>query len=126
MKRKLRRMTVRDTAFLWRFHSRWDQCFLSHLIFLQESNLRNKITVCFQTRDTLTAGSPLNEGLPVVKDGQEIALNLNRPRDAAALLAFLLEKKVDFSRQKNYIFADGNSLLLEMGYRETGNYLITP
>lgn len=99
-----------------------DMYYRSTLTLITEDR-KNKWIVKFTTIDTITAGSPLNEGLRVIKEGQNYAINLNQPKYVAEVLQYVLDMGLDTSA-KNVHELNGNDLLAGMGYRDTTGMLI--
>ena len=119
MKKKPRKIIVRRRVFLWRFHAVWQSDhYLSSLTIISGKNRKNGIIIRFITHDTLTAGNPLNEGLPVIRGGQRLSINLNSPGCVAEIIAFLLDDDTIREEADQFIMENGNELLRKMGYRE--------
>lgn len=72
MKKKLRKIVVHNLEFEWHYQ----QCVqhlpnhTSRLVIFRKADDVN-IEIFFFTEDTWIGGNPLNEGLPVIKEGNE-------------------------------------------------------
>lgn len=118
----MRKIVVGGQTYWWSYHTVRDVYYRSALTLITEDR-KTKWIVKFTTVDTITAGSPLNEGLRVTKEGQSYAINLNQPKYVAEVLQHVLGMGLDTSA-KNVHELNGNELLANMGYRDTTGMLI--
>ncbi|WP_405116147.1 hypothetical protein MHH28_14820 [Paenibacillus sp. FSL K6-1217] len=118
----MRKIVVGGHTYWWSYQTVRDVYCRSKLTLITEDR-KTKWIVKFTTVDTITAGSPLNEGLRVIKEGQHYALNLNQPKYVAKVLQYVLGMGLDTSA-KNVHELNGNDLLVSMGYRDTTGRLI--
>ncbi|NLC24465.1 MAG: hypothetical protein GX776_08400 [Oxalobacter sp.] len=88
MKKKLRKIMVRNHQFLWRYTQ--DNANLSTLLVQREGKPVWRWRIRFHTQDTWTGGNPLNEGIAVTREGEAIELNLNRPGHVGEIIQYLL------------------------------------
>jgi hypothetical protein len=58
----------------------------------------------------------LNSGFVTTKNAERVIVNLNEPKYIAELIQYLINSKIDFSKDKKYLFENGEQLLNEMGY----------
>lgn len=120
----MRDIMVNEVRYQWKFRGsrgeRDDICHSAITIFSEDR--QTKAIIHFRTIDTFTAGSPLNEGMPMQKDGVCHMVNLNRPKYTAELIAYLGEQGFDFQKRSTQEF-DGNSILLDLGYEDIDHYL---
>lgn len=116
------KIVVGGHTYWWSYQTVRDMYYRSTLTLITEDR-KNKWIVKFTTIDTITAGSPLNEGLRVIKEGQNYAINLNQPKYVAEVLQYVLDMGLDTSA-KNVHELNGNDLLAGMGYRDTTGMLI--
>lgn len=118
----MRNIVIRDTLYKWTFRGDRDYACNSSISILTED--RNvKIVIRFKTTDTFTAGSPLNEGMPMLKDGNVYIVNLNQPKYIAEFMSYLLDNGLDLTKKSTKEF-DGNKLLLDIGYEDIDHYLL--
>ncbi|MEK3901495.1 MULTISPECIES: hypothetical protein [unclassified Paenibacillus] len=118
----MRKIAVGGHTYWWSYQTVRDVHCRSKLTLITEDR-KTKWIVKFTTVDPITAGSPLNEGLRVIKEGQSYALNLNQPKYVAEVLQYVLGMELDTSA-KNVHELNGNDLLAGMGYRDTTGMLI--
>ncbi|WP_238653450.1 hypothetical protein [Paenibacillus piscarius] len=118
----MRKIVVGGQAYWWSYRTVRDVYCRSKLTLITE-NRTTKWIVQFTTVDTITAGSPLNEGLRVIKEGQPYALNLNQPKYVAEVLQHVLDMGLNTSA-KSVHELNGNDLLAGMGYQDTTGMLI--
>jgi|GEM_PF-2522997 hypothetical protein len=127
MKSKLRQITVNHCVFSWRYqpHRRYQhtQNVSRLLIFNHENNIC--IEVFFHIEASWTGGNPLNEGIPVIKNGQREILNLNKPKFIAELLMLILNSYESHQLTK-LVIKDGNRLISQAGYLEAHEEYLHP
>lgn len=118
----MRDIIVKDVPYKWKFSSsRGDICHSLVTIFSKDKQTRAIIR--FRTIDTFTAGNPLNEGMPMNKEGNRQLVNLNCPRYIAELISYLFGHGFDFKEKMTKEF-DGNRILLDLGYTDIDHYLL--
>lgn len=122
MKSNLRKIVIENKSYFWKFRSIWqEQAFHSTVTVITEND-NIQIFIRFKTIDTFTAGSPLNEGLPMRKMEQLYIINLNQPKYIAELIKHI-NNKITPCTKKSYEF-NGNIILNELGYHDIDNYLV--
>ena len=117
MLKKLRRIVVNGESFLWRW--RYDghaDCLPSYLLILLENDRRAELRIKFYLTGNPIEICMLNSGFKAIKNDEEFIVNFNEPKYIAEIIQYLMENKVDFSKEKRYIFENGEQLLNEMGY----------
>ena len=108
MKQKFRKITVKNLKFLWCFSEKWmGKYWQSYLTIKLETDKQAQVIIKYLSEDTYICSNPLNTGLPVRKNQEELELNLNKPKFIAEILSYLLENEVDLTKQKKYLFANG-------------------
>ncbi len=118
MKNKLRNLIVNGQKLFWCYQP-YIRHFSEHtsrlIAFNKDDNI--KIEIFFCTEDNWLGGNPLNEGLPVIKNGEREKLSFNRPKFVSELLQMLFAQ---YSKEEfeNLIITNGNPLIHQMGYRE--------
>ena len=61
-------------------------------------------------------GCHLNVGFLANKNGIETEININQPAFVSDLINYIIKNKVDFVKEKTYIFENAWTILDEMGY----------
>ena len=89
----MRKIVIDDIVYLWSFKSKRDYVCHSSLVIRSEARAI-KLVMKFKTTDDFTAGSPLNEGLPMQKDGAIHTINLNKPSYIAEIFKFIRKKYI--------------------------------
>ncbi|MNC34546.1 hypothetical protein D3C75_829830 [compost metagenome] len=118
----MRKIVVEGNIYYWQFRGVKGDVSKSALTVISENKVI-RLVIHFSTRDTYTAGNPLNEGLPMIKMDEKYLINLNQPRYVAEIVQYILEHSLmDYTVQKSYDF-NGNELLLHMGYEDTNHFL---
>ena len=118
MKAKVRRITVENQVFVWSYtdiYERAEDVFVSRLFFSPQ-NRKQIMIECYFKSIPHFMGCHLNLGFLAIKDGKEYEINCNQPGFISEFLAFILNNKVDFSRQERYRFDNAFEFLNEMGY----------
>ncbi|CAH1225447.1 hypothetical protein [Paenibacillus sp. JJ-223] len=118
----MRKIVVSGTTYLWNYKAVRDNYCRSKLTLISE-NKDIKFIVQFTTKDTITAGSPLNEGLRVMKEDKPYSINFNQPKYVAEILQYILALDLDLEVKKVYEL-NGNELLVGMGYLDLEGFLI--
>ena len=120
MRSKLRKITVNNTVFTWRYQGyvrNMPPCTSRFLAFSKENNIY--IEIFFYTEDMYPGGAPLNIGLDVIniKTDKLERLSFNKPKYADELIQFILG-----SNSKESFFhlseKNGNGIIQKLGYRE--------
>ncbi|MNC45402.1 hypothetical protein D3C75_943630 [compost metagenome] len=118
----MRKIVVNGSTYRWSYKSvRYFYC-RSKLTMITE-NREVKYIVQFITKDTYTAGSPLNEGLRMMKADKPYTINFNQPKYVAEVLQFILDLDLDTAVKKVHEL-DGNQMLESMGYVDLDGFLV--
>lgn len=118
----MRKIVVNGNTYFWSYRGVKGDVSKSTLTVISD-NKAIRYMFHFSTRDTYTAGNPLNEGLPMIKENEKFLINLNQPKYVAQILQSILDHDLaDYSVKKSYDF-NGNELLLSMGYQDIERFL---
>lgn len=118
----MRKIVVGGATYLWSYSTVRDIYCRSKLTFITE-NKDIRFIAQFVTKDTPISGSPLNEGLRMMKDDKLSLINFNQPKYVAEVLQYILALNLDTTVKKVYEL-DGNNLLVDMGYRDLDGFLV--
>lgn len=112
-----RKIVVGGHEYEWKYtFDDYDWQEPSHLVF-RSVDRKLKIILYFRSPGWEIGKCPFNAGLPAVKDGRPVIMNMNRPGIAAELLRYLLEYRLWPSSRGILVFRDGLDILHELGYR---------
>lgn len=112
-----RKVNVAGHVFQWNYH--FDCLGYKEPSYLEANLIDDKeaiIRVFFRAIDAPEKKYPLNKGIVVKRDGEDVPLCLNDLNLVNEILLHLLTSKVDFDVQKKYVFEIGEEILREMGY----------
>ncbi|MEK5409124.1 hypothetical protein MKX36_24875 [Paenibacillus sp. FSL W8-0439] len=118
----MRKIVVSGNTYLWSYKTVRGIYCRSKLTIISE-NKDIKFIIQFTTKDTIVTGSPLNEGLRVMKEGKQYSINLNQPKYVAEVLQYILDMELDVTVKKVHEL-NGNELLVSMGYQDVTGLLI--
>lgn len=118
----MRKIVVGGATYLWSYSTVRDFYCKSKLTLITE-NKDIRFIVQFVTTDTPICGSPLNEGLRMMKDDKLYVINFNQPKYVAEVLGYILALNLDTTVKKVYDL-EGNKLLVDMGYRDLDGFLV--
>lgn len=118
----MRKIVVDGATYLWSYSTIRDFYCKSKLTFITEKK-DARFIVQFVTTDTPISGSPLNEGLRMIKDDKQYLINFNQPKYVAEVLQYILALNLDTTVKKVYEL-DGSKLLSDMGYRDLDGFLV--
>lgn len=117
----MRNIIVNNMLFKWSYKTYRSYICNSTITIISE-NRNCKTLIRFKTIDTSYCGSPLNDGMPMSKNGVTCFINLNQPKYIAEIIQYLLVGTIDISKNE-YNEIDGNKLLLDLNYIDIENYL---
>ena len=112
-----RKIVVDGHEYEWKYtFDDYDWQEPSHLVF-RSVDRKLKIILYFRSPGWEIGKCPFNAGLPAVKDGGLVIVNMNQPRFVAELLRYLLEYRLGPSSRGILVYRDGLDILHELGYR---------
>ena len=112
-----RKIVVNDKEYEWKISfDDYDWNEPSHLVF-RSLDRTLKIILYFQTDAYSIGKCPFNFGVPAIKEGQTVSINLNQPRFIAEILQFLLAFRVPLNVKGILTFGDGTDILRILGYQ---------
>lgn len=118
----MRKIVVGGLAYFWSYSTVRDFYCKSKLTFITEKK-DARFIVQFVTTDTPISGSPLNEGLRMMKDEKQYLVNFNQPKYVAEVLQYIINLNLDTIAKKVHQL-NGNELLADMGYRDLDGFLV--
>ncbi|MEK3789718.1 hypothetical protein MKX74_25790 [Paenibacillus sp. FSL K6-1230] len=118
----MRKLVVSGHTYMWNYRAVRDMYCRSKLTIITEKR-DIKFIVQFITKDTPTTGSPLNEGLRVIRENKLYSINFNQPKYVAEILQYILDLDLDLTTKKVHEL-NGNNLLTDMGYADLDGFLI--
>lgn len=119
LKSKNRRIIIENQTFICNYtdeYNRTDDSYNSRLFFSPEGNKDMGVECFFKSHAHFFMGCHLNVGFLAIKDGKESEINFNQPGFVSEFIKFMLTNKVDFTKQKRYVFDNAWDFLKEMGY----------
>ncbi|MNJ49575.1 hypothetical protein D3C77_448130 [compost metagenome] len=119
----MRKIVVSGHTYWWSYKTVRDIFYCRSKLTLITENRDIKYIVQFITKDTPTTGSPLNEGLRVMKEDKEYSINFNQPKYVAVVLQYILDLNLDTAVKKVHEL-NGNEILVDMGYQDLDGFLI--
>ncbi len=115
--KKLRKIIVDGQEYKWKYkYDDYDYCFPTYLLILPQFDRKSEIKIIFNKLLPPLNITTLNTGVKAIRYGSEVMINLNQPGFTVELLRHLLNNDIDFSKQKRYIFENGEELLNKLGY----------
>ena len=116
-----RKITVRGKSFLWTYSFDDYDYQLDSNIVIKDCGKKGKLVVRFRAAKGKDGWGehgkcPFNKGLHAKKGGEEVVLNLNRPKFAAEILEHILDNRPKGSEFDSTEYYDGISILNDLGY----------
>lgn len=112
-----RKIVVDGREYEWKFSfDDYDWHEPSHLVF-RSLDRTLKIILQFHTDADGIGKCPFNSGVPAIKEGQSVTINLNQPRFVAEILQYLLVSCVQLNTKGILNFEDGTDILRILGYQ---------
>lgn len=115
--RKFRKIVVDQVEYKWLFrYDDYEYIDFPYLLIVKNSDPEETLHICFP----ITEHFLLNSGLPAVFQGNQVAINLNRPYYIAQIVHYCRKHKEEISQDEykiDYKRLDGIKILKEIGYR---------
>ena len=113
----MRKIVVKERTFLWNYHFDDYDYQNDSQIVIKDNDRKGKLIIRFHTEDFGHGYCPFNKGLRATKDGEEITINLNRPKFIAEILTYVLDARLhDNGFDATHEYKDGLKILNELGY----------
>ncbi len=127
MKKKLRKITISESEYLWRckqyFHTKGLETALYRsetTLTIYSSQANNcKLHVKFISWEDAIGGNPLFTGMPIRRDKLESPkINLNKPRYVREVLDYILAQNLwdDQKENSTVLIEKGMNILRQIGY----------